>query len=453
MGSKLKFKLVFFIFFGLATYAFAQKPTLYSLEVASELVRPTDIAATDDGRLFVAQLDGRIRVFENGQLLATDLLNIVHKCPNTGWDGIFGITLHPNFSQNGYVFVHYTEVNTLHSVYSRFTTSLNNPNQLDVNSEQIIIKIPYSERGHRSGHFSFGPYGHLYITTGDGCPGARNSICDPTGLSQQYTNLFGKLLRINVDNGLPYTLPADNPYLATDDNKLDEIFAVGLRNPWAWSFDTASNQIYIGDIGQDQYDELNKLSLSNLAGANFGWPCYEANAPYLPNLCQNSTNFTWPLLAFDGYNLNGNVGFSITGGFVVNKPAMATLAGWYIFGDYQSGKIYTLKQKPDGSYQNIIQNINIPKVLAFAQNESGVWAVNFEGGKLYKIFTKTIKSQKSGDWADPTTWDCTCLPSTGDEVTIDVGHEVTLTTNQTVGFILQKGELLFQNNASILIGD
>lgn len=433
--------VIFFIQLAMPWNMVAQGPKLKTFPIAYNLQFPTDVVATPDGRLFIAQLNSKISVFQDFNLLAQPLIDLSEKAGN---EGVFGIAIHPNFQQNGYVFVHYVDKNNQNSVYARYTMSASIPNSLDVATEQIIIRIPYTAAGHRGGHFSFGPDGYLYIATGDGCAGARGMVCDPTALAQQYDNLFGKLLRINVDAALPYTIPADNPYIAANDGKLDEIWAVGLRNPWAWSFDT-NGDLYMADIGHDAYDELNLIPAGGGAGLNYGWPCYEASSPYMPNCMNNTISYQMPQWQYPGYLFN-NIGFSIVGGQVYRKNQFKTLSGYYVFADYQQGGIYTMKT---GQNNQVLQAINIPNITALACTEQGIWATRFDAGQLYYIYVQQIKSNKSGPWNDPLTWTCNCLPGPDNEVFIQAGHTVSLAENKTVYYAQIEGNLTLLNNAQL----
>jgi glucose/arabinose dehydrogenase len=243
-------KYFYLIFFLISYITQAQTPQLKLTEIASGLFHPTNVASVGDGRLFVSQLDGKIQIVQNGSILATPFLDISSKIRDNQWGGIFGFTFHPNYASNGYLYVHYVQKNSEFSVYARYTRSTTDPNITDPNSEQIVLIMPYPANGHRSGHLAFGLDGFLYITTGDAAPGARGSVGDPDGNAQNLQNLFGKILRIDVNNGSPYSIPSTNPYQTFNDNIPDEIWARGLRNPWHWSFDKQTGDLWIGDNQQ-----------------------------------------------------------------------------------------------------------------------------------------------------------------------------------------------------------
>jgi glucose/arabinose dehydrogenase len=438
---------LFSLFFLLISFiSKAQNPQLKLTEIASGLFRPTNIASVGDGRLFVSQLDGKIQIVQNGGILATPFLDISAKIRDNQWGGIFGFTFHPNYASNGYLYVHYVQKNTEVSVYARYTRSSNNPNIADPNSEQIVLIVPYPANGHRSGHLAFGQDGYLYITTGDGAPGARGSIGDPDGNSQNLQNLFGKILRIDVNSGLPYSIPPTNPYQTLGDNIPDEIWARGLRNPWHWSFDKQTGDMWMGDNGQDGWEEVDFAQKNHVGGLNYGWRCYEGSHAYVSTGCGLASEYIMPLHEYAGYNTNG-VGGSVLGGFVYRGTQFQSLQGWYVYGDYSTGKFWTLKRNINGTYQNILQNIILNNPVSFGEEPNGeLYVATFYEGKIYKISTSIIESISSGNWNNTSTWSCGCIPTTGDEVIIQSGHNVTLTQNESVTFLQIKGNLIFNGN-------
>ena len=425
----------------------AQTPQLKLTEIASGLFRPTNVASVGDGRLFVSSLDGTIRIIQNGNVLATPFLDISSKTRDNQWGGIFGFTFHPNYASNGYLYVHYVQKNAEVSVYARYTRSAVNPNIADLSSEQIILIIPYPSNGHRSGHLAFGPDAYLYITTGDAAPGARGSIGDPNGNSQNLQNLFGKILRIDVNNGSPYNIPSTNPYQSFNDNIPDEIWARGLRNPWHWSFDRQTGDLWIGDNGQDDWEEVDFTANHSSGGLNYGWRCYEGSHTYVSIGCGAAAGYVMPLLDYAGYNSNG-VGASVLGGFVYRGSQYQSLQGWYVYGDYQTGKFWTLKRNADGTYQNVLQNITLSNPVSFGEEPSGeLFVATFYEGKLYKISTTIVESIANGNWHNSSTWNCNCVPSATDEVIINSENTVTLNQNATVKYLQIKGNLLFKGNS------
>jgi glucose/arabinose dehydrogenase len=440
----LSYKSILFLLISFISQA--QNPQLKITEIASGLFHPTNVASVGDGRLFVSQLDGKIQIVQNGSILTTPFLDIAAKVRDIEWGGIFGFTFHPNYASNGYFYVHYVQKNAEASVYARYTRSTVNPNIADSNSEQIILIVPYPANGHRSGHLAFGKDGYLYITTGDGASGARGSIGDPDGNAQNLQNLFGKILRIDVNSGSPYNIPPTNPYQTLGDNIPDEIWARGLRNPWHWSFDKQTGDLWMGDNGQDGFEEVDFAPNNHAGGLNYGWRCYEGSHAYENTGCGNISEYVMPLHDYAGYNSNG-VGGSVLGGFVYRGTQFQSLQGWYIYGDYQTGKFWTMKRNSNGTYQNILQNITLNNPVSFGEEPNGeLYVATFYEGKIYKISTSIIESIGSGNWNNTSIWSCGCVPSASDEVIIQSGHNVTLTQNESVRFLQVRGNLIFNGN-------
>jgi hypothetical protein len=428
-------------------YSQQQAPVLQSFPIVFGLNAPSGLVATPDGRLLVTQMNGQIRVVQDLTLLPQPMLNISAQA-----DGIFGIALHPNFTQNGYVFIHFVDIANQNSVYTRYTIDPANANLLLPNSAQEIFRIPYTAAGHRGGHIGFGPDGYLCIATGDAAAGARGTEGDPQALAQQPNNYYGKLLRIDIDQSLPYTIPPDNPYITNNQGFLPEIWAIGLRNPFSWSFGP-NGKLYIGDNGNDQYDELNITDLPTCRAGNFGWPCFEGPVAYnSTSLCQAGISHLAPQHSFQGYNLNGQVGFSVMGGLVYNKTRYLSMQNHYIFGDYQSGGIYSLNtQLPNAT--PVLHSINIPTVTGFAQTDLGVFASNFSAGQLHYIYVNKAQSVKNGNWDDPLTWNCGCQPNSSYEVQVEAAHTITVSGHKTLSHLNVLGQLNLQNAATVSSGN
>lgn len=383
------------IVFALLQKAICQVPTLQLTEIASGFYRPTDIESAGDSRLFISQMNGKIMIYENGQVNPVPFLDISNKIKGGEYQGIFGFCFHPNYVQNGYLYVHYLIPGNEYSRYSRFTRNSTYPNLADSNSEKVIYEVPYPNNGHRSGDFNFGTDGNLYISTGDGAPGARGSVGDLNGNAQNLKSVFGKILRINVDNAQPFSIPATNPYLAPNDDIPDEIWALGLRNPWRWNFDKLNGDIWIGDNGQDGWEEVDYLQANFTGSRNFGWRCFEGTHSYLPANCISLPSLVLPIIDYPGYDNNNQIGASVVGGYVYRGNQFPNLKGWYIYGDYTQGKFWTLKQETQSNagdlksnllINNVLQNITMENPVSFGQDAYGeLYVTNFFGGKLYKI--------------------------------------------------------------------
>ncbi len=235
-------------------------------------------AGDGSGRLFIIEQGGLVRILKDGELLPTPFLDLTQKVICCGERGLLGLVFHPKYAENGYFYVDYTENvdNQLYTVVARYNVSASDPNQADPGSEVRLLRIEQPYNNHNGGEVQFGPDGYLYIGMGDG-----GSVGDPYGNGQSLQTLLGKILRIDVDNTQPYAIPADNPF--ANGGGLWEIWAYGLRNPWRFSFDKLTGDLYIGDVGQDQWEEIDFLPGGSPGGENFGWNYYEVTRQ-LPGL-------------------------------------------------------------------------------------------------------------------------------------------------------------------------
>ncbi|GAB4021549.1 PQQ-dependent sugar dehydrogenase [Spirosoma koreense] len=367
----------------------AQPPKIQLELVASGLTRPTDLAIIDANTFLVSQTDGKIRLVRSGAVQPTPFLDISAKIRDPTWEGIFGIALHPDFATNGYVYVHYSR-SDLTSVFARYTRKKDNPDEADSRSEMIFLTIPYPAGGHRSGRMGFGADGYLYITTGDSSSGARGPVSEADKvaqlLAQNLQDLHGKLLRIDVNQGSPYAIPPSNPFADPNDGVRDEIYAWGLRNPWRWSFDRQTGDFWVGDIGQDGWEELNVTPATSPTPQNYGWPCFEGTHAYASN-CPTNGPYHMPLLDYAGYDHNGGQSVSITGGFVYRGSAYPNLQGWYVYADYATGAFWTLKREADGTFENIAQAVGVAtSPVSFGEGPNGeLYVLSLGDGKLYQV--------------------------------------------------------------------
>ncbi|GAB3990521.1 PQQ-dependent sugar dehydrogenase [Spirosoma daeguense] len=428
----------------------AQIPRLQLNVVATGLNRPNDVAVLSSTEFLVSQTDGKIRLIRNGVIQPVPFLDITGKIYNTTWEGIFGITVHPDYTSNGYIYVHYSRLSDRSSVFARFTRLSTNPDQADPASELIYFTIPYTNPlgGHRSGRIGFGPDGYLYITTGDSSPGARGSIGDPNKLAQNLQTLYGKILRIDVNTGSPYAIPPTNPYADPTDGVPDELYGLGLRNPWRWSFDRQTGDFWMGDIGQDGWEELNFTAATTSTPQNYGWPCFEGLHPY-DSTCLANTTFHMPLLEYSGYNYGQSA--SITGGFVYRGNAYPTLKGWYVYGDYERGTYWTLKRDSTDNFQQIEQSISTQtKPVSFGEGPDGeLYVLSLPDGILYHISSEPVVSVQSGSWNNPTIWNCQCIPGIEDSVTISAGHVISVGQTEYVKTIKLFGKLIFTSSGKL----
>jgi glucose/arabinose dehydrogenase len=330
----------------------AQVPTLTLTQVASGFTRVTTLSsAPGDDRLFVCEKAGVIKFFRPYVGSAsTTFLNINSRVVNISSDnderGLLGLAFDPNYTQNGRFYVNYIN-NSGNTVIARYTVSATDPNAGNFDSEQILLTITQPYTNHNGGCLAFGPDGYLYIGMGDGGSGG-----DPQNYSQNPNSLLGKMLRIDVSgNDAGYTIPADNPFTAADDptNSIrDEIWAIGVRNPWRWSFDRISGDMWIADVGQNLYEEVNVQPASSTGGENYGWRCYEANNTYTATGCLAQSNYIFPIYNYT----HASGGCSITGGYVYRGNLYNDVFGRYFYTDYCDGVIRGIIPDGAGGYTN-----------------------------------------------------------------------------------------------------
>jgi glucose/arabinose dehydrogenase len=294
--------------------------------VASNLNQPIDLTAPPgDQRLFVAEQVGRVRIIEGGQLVATPFLDITNDVACCGEEGLLGITFHPNYASNGFFYVSYTH-NNGDSRVDRFTVSAD-PNVADAGSRLTILGIQQPFSNHNGGQIVFGSDGMLYLSLGDG--GSGN---DPLDSGQHPDTWLGSILRLDVDGGSPYAIPADNPFV-TSGNGAPEVWAYGLRNPWRFSFDRTEGVIYIADVGQGAWEEINAQD-AGLAPVNYGWKIMEGThcRPGGPTNC-NQTGLTLPVIEY----VNDGASCAVVGGFVYRGSAIPEIVGHYFYSDFCGG--------------------------------------------------------------------------------------------------------------------
>lgn len=340
--------------------------------IAEGFSRPLLVTNAGDGsgRLFVVEQGGRISVIQNGSTLPEPFLDITHQVGSeSNEQGLLGLAFHPDYEQNGFFYIDYTDLNG-DTVVSRFKVSTD-ANVADATSEQILLQQDQPYPNHNGGNLAFGPDGMLYIGLGDG-----GSQGDPHGNGQSLETWLGKILRIDVNAGSPYAVPADNPFAAG--GGLPEIWALGLRNPWRFSFDGATGELYVADVGQNQWEEVNALP-AGTASANFGWNYFEADQPYEGN--PDGLNDTRPV----AYYSHEEGGCSITGGHVYRGTALPAWQGVYFYGDYCSGIVWGLVQNEDGSWQNSQLYNTEFLITSFGVDEAGELYLVNRGGQIYQL--------------------------------------------------------------------
>ena len=362
----------------------AQNPIIALNQVASGFSSVTTLANAGDNRLFVVEQAGRIKFFNPYVAGAsTTFLNIVSRVNSSGNErGLLGLAFAPDYATSGRFYVNYTAASPSGStVISRFTVSSSDPNAADANSEEILLTISQPYSNHNGGNIMFGPDGFLYIGMGDGGSGG-----DPQNYSQNRQSLLGKMLRIDVSGQTGYTSPASNPFVGVNDptnTTLDEIWAIGVRNPWKYSFDRLTGDMWMGDVGQNVWEEVNYQPASSLGGENYGWRCYESNVTYNASGCLGSSSYVFPVFEFNHSSSNG---CSITGGFVSRGAVNDNIYGRYLVTDYCSGRIWSVFRETNGTFSSINHGqYNTNSYTAFGEDNYGEVYLARQSGAILRI--------------------------------------------------------------------
>jgi glucose/arabinose dehydrogenase len=341
------------------------------------LANPVGLANAGDGsgRLFVLEQAGVVKIIRNGQVLAEPFLDITRRVGCCGERGLLGLAFHPDYEENGFFFVNYTDRRG-DTVIARFSTS-QDPDRAVEDSEVRLLDINQPYGNHNGGVVVFGPDGYLYLGLGDG-----GSAGDPHNNGQSLHTLLGKILRLDVNWAEPYAIPWDNPFVDTNDSSaLPEIWAYGLRNPWRMSFDRLTGDLYIGDVGQGKVEEINFLPAGNPGGVNFGWNFYEGSLPYKGDPPPEQEMIA-PVAEYDH-----SQGCSVTGGVVYRGEELQEWQGIYLYGDYCSGKVWGLIRNPDGTWQESLLFESGARITSFGEDEIGeVYLVDYQG--LISILVK-----------------------------------------------------------------
>lgn len=342
-------------------------------EVADGFNRPLYLTHAGDGsgRLFVLEQGGRVYILQEGQRLDTpflDLTTLVSADANSfGYTerGLLGLAFAPDYATSGIFYVNYTD-RAGDSVVARYRVSAD-ANVADSVSAEIILTVDQPYANHNGGHLAFGPDGYLYIGFGDG-----GSQGDPQGNGQRLDTLLGKLLRIDVSGETGYTIPADNPFVGTPDAQ-PEIWAYGLRNPWRFTFDRATGDLYIGDVGGSAWEEINFQPADSTGGENYGWSLFEASQA---RTAAGSDGLTMPIAEY-----SHSEGVSVTGGYVYRGERIPDLQGIYLYGDFGFGTIWAAWRDAVGAWQSAVYIANSGQVISsFGEDEAGeLYIVNYSG--------------------------------------------------------------------------
>jgi glucose/arabinose dehydrogenase len=333
--------------------------------------RPVGIYSPNDGsnRLFILEKGGTIQIIDNNESATSKhlFLDISDQVSDDGERGLLGLAFHPNFTNNNYTYIYYTN-NTGDSIISRF--SLEDVNTVNESSEYIILSVEQPASNHNGGQIAFGPDGYLYIALGDGGGGG-----DTYGNAQNRETLLGSILRIDVDSGNPYTIPSDNPFFENTQGYKEEIYAYGLRNPWRFSFDNETELLWAADVGQNAWEEINLIE----NGGNYGWPILEGTHCYESSSCDKN--------AYDApiYEYSHSFGQSITGGYVYRGSQLTCLIGKYIYGDFINGKIWALDYNQGTDVQNEILKDLPYKITSFGEDANKELLICAIEGNIFKL--------------------------------------------------------------------
>jgi glucose/arabinose dehydrogenase len=330
-------------------------------------------AGDGSGTLYVVEQGGRIQTLKNGTLGAVPFLDISPRVTAGGEQGLLGLAFPPGYATKGHFYVNYTRAGDGATIVARYRVT-GDPGVADSSSEEVLLVINQPFANHNGGQIAFGPDGYLYIGTGDGGSGG-----DPLGNAQNPATLLGKILRIDVESGpVSYAVPPDNPFSGREGFR-GEIWALGLRNPWRFSFDRGTGDLYIGDVGQNTFEEVDFQPASGAGGENYGWNVMEGNHCFGGAACV-TTGFVPPVAEYDH-----SQGCSITGGTVYRGGSYPGMEGIYFYGDFCSGRVWGLAR--DGSAWENSLLLTVPfSVSGFGEDEAGnLYATDYSGGAVYEI--------------------------------------------------------------------
>lgn len=344
------------------------------IKVADGLDRPVHLihAGDDSGRIFIVEQPGRIKILKDKQILQVPFLDITARVSSGNERGLLSVAFPPDYPDKKYFYVNYTNVSGDTTV-SRFHLDTNN-NIANPQSEEIILSIKQPFSNHNGGQLAFAPDGFLYIGMGDG-----GSAGDPLNSGQNGNSLLGKMLRIDVESGVkPYSVPTTNPFLTKADFQ-PEIWALGLRNPWRFSFDSKTGDFYIADVGQNLFEEVNFQAVSSHGGENYGWNTLEANHCFKISLCDQS-GLTSPILEYD----HSRDDLSITGGLVYRGKEFPRMQGVYFFADFVSGRVAGLRWVNNQWQSSLLANTSF-NISSFGEDGAGRLYFVDLSGSIYLI--------------------------------------------------------------------
>ena len=334
-------------------------------------------AGDGSGRLFVVEQSGKIWIIKDGHRRSEPFLDISHLLSPASLsddpdeEGLLSLAFHPDFATNGKLYVYYTEFFASDTVLASYQVRETNPNIVDETSAEILLYVWQPEIKHNGGHLAFGPDGFLYVSLGDG-----GTLRDTLGAGQNRKLILGSILRIDVDNGHPYALPADNPFVG-DPKAEGEIWAYGLRNPWRFSFDRLTGDMYIGDVGEMSWEEVNFQPADSKGGENYGWNVYEGNHLFAGG---EAPNYAPPFFVYGHAH-----GCTVTGGYVYRGEAIPSLQATYLFADFCSGRIWAAWRNSDLRW-GLIELMKLDmRISSFGEDEAGELYIIDYRGAVYRF--------------------------------------------------------------------
>lgn len=349
-------------------------------EVASGLEGAVDIASTgitQDERLFVVLQSGQIKIVDGGGVISDEpLIDLSAQIVSGGEQGLLGMVFDPDLADHPYIYVNFTapSSNGRQSVIARYTLN-ENQTVADLESQKIILFIEQPYTNHNAGDLAFGPDGYLYIPMGDG-----GDSGDPQNYAQNRQSLLGKIMRLDV-RGEPYSIPSDNPFVGSNSTR-PEIWSLGWRNPWRFSFDAQTGDMWVADVGQNRFEEINREP-ADTGGRNYGWRCYEAREAFNTEGCADASNYTFPVYQYDheGDRCSG----SVTGGFVYRGFDYPQMDGYYFFADYCKGRVYALDSSDPSNTARLVEDTDLG-ITSFGVDSGGeLYLVDAKGGGLYRV--------------------------------------------------------------------
>lgn len=343
---------------------------------ATGLSNPTTIVSSgsaSDNRLFVTDRDGIIRIVEpSGSVNTKPFLDISSKVMSGGEMGLLGLAFSPGYAKNGYFFINYINKDQS-TVIARYHVSADG-NIADPSSEQVVLRLKQPYTNHNGGALAFGRDGYLYAALGDG-----GGAGDPENRAQDPNGLFGKILRLDVHE-LPYKIPPSNPF-ANQPDKRGEIWDMGLRNPWRFSFDRTTGDLYVADVGQDSFEEIDVESSNSTGGNNYGWRCYEGDHEFNPAACKSKDQYVLPVATYD----HSENRCSVTGGYVYRGNRFPGIRGHYFYADYCNGTVYSLMRQ-NGKWVSTTAANTPYNISAFGEDSLGeLYMSDFATGSLYAL--------------------------------------------------------------------